>query len=487
MGQENKINVLDASWLALDSEDTPMHVGNLQIFSLPDGAPETFLRDDVARMKAASSLVSPWNKKLAKPSRLGRMIAPSWVVDKDIDLDYHIRHSALPKPGGERELGILVSRLHSNRMDFKRPLWECHVIEGLENDRFAIYTKMHHSLIDGISGVRLLQRTLSDSPDDVNMAPPWSIAPPKRKKSGESEGIPTWQGAVEQAIDAIKEQASNTPQLVTALAKLVSSSVQDRQELAAPFVGPNSIINGRVQPARRFATQQYTLDRIKAVAEAADASLNDIVLYLCGTALRQFLLEKEALPDHPLTAGIPVNIRPADDDGTGTAISFMIASLATDQADPLKRLATIKESTRIAKAHLQSLPRASLTQYTMLMMAPYSLQLLTGLGGRMRPAFNITISNVPGPKDTLYYNGSKLEAMYPVSLIAHGGALNITCLSYDGSLNFGYTGCRDSLPSMQNLAVFSGAALDELEALVRKPAPKPRKRKAPRKTKVDAK
>lgn len=463
MGQENKINVLDASWLALDTDDTPMHVGNLQIFSLPKDAPETFLRDDVERMKAASKLVSPWNKKLAKPGVLGRMIAPSWVVDESIDLDYHVRHSALPKPGGERELGILVSRLHSNRMDFKRPLWECHVIEGLENNRFAIYTKMHHSLIDGISGVRLLQRTLSETPEGV-VPPPWTIAPAKRAKR-KADSVPTWQGAFEHAIDAVRQQASNTPQLVGALAKLVSSAVQDRQELAAPFVGPSSIINGRVQPARRFATQQYSLERIKAIAEAADASLNDIVLYLCGTALRKFLLEKNALPVEPLTAGIPVNIRPADDDGTGTAISFMIASLATDEADPSKRLATIKESTRIAKEHLQSLPRASLTQYTMLMMAPYSLQLLTGLGGRMRPAFNITISNVPGPKNTLYYNGCKLDAMYPVSLIAHGGALNITCLSYDGSLNFGYTGCRDSLPSMQNLAVLSGDALDELELL----------------------
>jgi WS/DGAT/MGAT family acyltransferase len=479
MGENTKINVLDASWLALDSDDTPMHVGNLQILSLPDDAPETFLRDDVERMKQAGKLVSPWNKKLAKPGLLGRMLAPSWMIDKDIDLDYHVRHSALPKPGGERELGVLVSRLHSNRMDFKRPLWECHVIEGLENNRFAIYTKMHHSLIDGVSGVRLLQRTLSESPDDLNMAPPWSVAPQKRAKRAGDDSVPTWQGALDDAIDAVKEQASNTPQLVGALTKLISSSVLDRQELAAPFVGPNSIINKRVQPARRFATQQYGLDRIKALAAAADASLNDIVLYLCGTALRQFLLEKNALPEQPLTAGIPVNIRPADDDGTGTAISFMIASLATNEADPLKRLATIRESTKIAKEHLQSLPKASLTQYTMLMMAPYSLQLLTGLGGRMRPAFNITISNVPGPKNTLYYNGCKLEAMYPVSLIAHGGALNITCLSYDGSLNFGYTGCRDSLPSMQNLAVFSGAALEELEGLLAKPAPKKRVRKKP--------
>jgi len=467
MSHNSKINALDASWLAVDSDDTPMHVGNLQILSLPKNASATFLRDDVERMKATGDVVSPWNKKLAKPSLLGRLLSPSWVVDKDIDLDYHVRHSALPKPGGERELGVLISRLHSNRMDFKRPLWECHVIEGLENNRFAIYTKIHHSLIDGVSGVRLLQRTLSESPDTMDMRPPWSIGPSRKPKSSTENSVPTLQGAAVQAIDAIKEQASNTPQLFSALTKLVTSAVQVRDELTAPFVGPVSVINTRVQPARRFATQQYSLSNMKKIASAADASLNDIVLYLCGTSLRHFLLEKGELPDQPLTAGIPVNIRPADDDGTGTAISFMIASLATNEPDPMKRLETIKESTKIAKEHLQSLPRNSLTQYTMLMMAPYSLQLLTGLGGRMRPAFNITISNVPGPNNTLYYNGCKLEAMYPISLIAHGGALNITCLSYDGSLNFGYTGCRDSLPSMQNLAVLSGEALIELEGLLK--------------------
>src|SRR5690554_3246929 len=150
-----RLGTLDASWLAVESEDTPMHVGTLQIFSLPEGAPDTFLRDMVTRMKDAGDVAPPWGYKLAWSGFLGRLLAPAWKVDKDIDLDYHVRHSALPRPGGERELGILVSRLHSNPLDFSRPLWECHVIEGLENNRFALYTKMHHSMIDGISGVRL--------------------------------------------------------------------------------------------------------------------------------------------------------------------------------------------------------------------------------------------------------------------------------------------------------------------------------------------
>lgn len=464
-----RLGTLDASWLAVESEDTPMHVGNMQIFSLPENAPETFLRDLLDRMKADFEVAPPWCYRLARPGLLGRLLAPAWTVDKQIDLDYHVRHSALPRPGSERELGILVSRLHSNPLDFARPLWECHVIEGLEHNRFALYTKMHHSMIDGISGVRLLQRVLSTDPTETGMLPPWSVRP-QQTRASKTDREASMTGAFSQALEALRIQADMAPRLFSAMSRLVQSSRHANDDLVAPFAGPRSLLNKRVTGQRRFATQHYQLDRLKKLAKLADASLNDIVLYLCGTAMRRFLIEQNGLPDAPLTAGIPVNIRPADDEGTGTAISFMIASLATNVTNPRTRLDQIKQSTRRAKEHLQTLPRSALNQYTMLLMSPYILQLMSGLGGRMRPVFNVTISNVPGPEENLYYEGAKLEAMYPVSLIAHGGALNITCLSYAGSLNFGFTGCRDTLPSMQRLAVYTGEALDELEKLLQ-PAP----------------
>ncbi|MBS3805447.1 MAG: wax ester/triacylglycerol synthase family O-acyltransferase [Oleiphilaceae bacterium] len=473
-----RLGTLDASWLAVESEDTPMHVGNLQIFSLPEKAPDTFLRDLLERMKADFEVAEPWCYRLARPSFVGRLLAPAWKVDKKIDLDYHVRHSALPKPGSERELGILVSRLHSNPLDFSRPLWECHIIEGLENNRFALYTKMHHSMIDGISGVRLLQRVLSKDPNETGMLPPWSLRPQSERgdRAGRESGVV---GTLAQALEAIKIQADVAPRLVSAMGRLVQSARHSEDDLTAPFSGPSSVLNKRVTGQRRFATQHYQLDRLKTVASAANASLNDVVLYLSGSALRRFLIEQNSLPEASLTAGIPVNIRPADDEGTGTAISFMIASLATNEANPDARMEQIKHSTKRAKEHLQTLPRHALNQYTMLLMSPYILQLMSGLGGRMRPVFNVTISNVPGPEDTLYYEGARLEAMYPVSLIAHGGALNITCLSYAGSLNFGFTGCRDTLPSMQRLAVYTGDALDDLENRLKSRVPdkKPRRRR----------
>ncbi len=467
-----RLNPLDASWLSVESHDTPMHVGNLQIFSLPKNAPDDFLGQLLTRIKSERNYSAPWNLKLRNP-KLGGVLA-AWKVDNNLDLDYHVRHSALPAPGGERELGVLISRLHSHQLDFKRPLWECHVIEGLENNRFALYTKMHHSLIDGVSGVRLLQRILSTDPNDLVMPAPWTVQP-DRTRSAETPNEAA-QSAEQVAVKALRGKGgSSVPQLIKALTRIMRGSPTNENGLTGPFSGPISVLNRRVTGQRRFATQQYDLSTLKGLAKHFSCSLNDIVLYLSSTALRRFMEESNTLPKKPLITGIPVNVRPKDDQGTGNAISFMIANLATDVADPLSRLETIKASTEKAKEHLQALPRDALMKYTVVLMAPYMLQLITGLGGRVKPVFNVTISNVPGPDQPLYFNGAKLEAMYPVSLIAHGGALNITCLSYAGTLNFGFTGCRDTLPHMQRLAVYTGEALQELVALA---APQSKRRQA---------
>src|ERR1043166_3415692 len=203
-----RMNPLDASWLSVESHETPMHVGNLQIFSLPEDADEDFLRGLVAQMKEARDFAPPWNLKLPGPV-IGKF-ALYWKTDNDVDLDYHVRHSALPRPGGERELGVLISRLHSHPLDFNRPLWECHVIEGLEDDRWALYTKMHHSLIAGVSGMRLLQRTLSTDPNDVDMPPPWTVKPARRSTD---EPAPSPEGALRSVQLSLKEQFLSVRQM----------------------------------------------------------------------------------------------------------------------------------------------------------------------------------------------------------------------------------------------------------------------------------
>jgi len=458
------LNPLDISWTQVESRDTPMHVAGLMPFSLPEDASPDFLRELMAEFRASREFMPPWNYCLRGPGLLHPL--PAWVELDEVDLEYHVRHSALPQPGGERELGQLVARLHSQPLDLTRPPWEFHLIEGLEGGRFAIYLKMHHSLIDGISGVRLLTQCMSEDPQKSLSLPPfWSPSLEKRVRRKPERTGPelTLDGVMRTVTDAIGSQVRSAPQLVKAFTSLLSPGAGD-PDLQLPFDAPKSVMNARVRGQRRVATQRFPLSRLQSVAKAAGCTLNDVVVAICGGALRRFLLDEDKLPEKPLTAGIPVSVRPADDEGTGTQVTFIIGTLGTDVEDPAERLAAVTASTKAAKAHFRKLPREAITQYTMLLMAPSILTMLTPVAGRMRPMFNVTVSNVPGPARPLYFRGARLEASYPISLIAHGIGLNITCQSYADTLAFAFVGCRDTLPHLQNLAVYTGVALDELEA-----------------------
>jgi WS/DGAT/MGAT family acyltransferase len=456
-----RLNPLDASWLFVEHRNTPMHVAGLIPFSPPADAPPDFLRNLIAELRTTPKVTSPWNLRLRNP-RL-KTLVPAWVEDQHIDLDYHIRHSALPSPGGERELGVLVSRLHSQPIDFHRPPWELHFIEGLEGGRFAIYLKIHHSLIDGIAAVRLLQRTMSTRPDDPERPLFLAAEAPAPHERPTAMMSSAWPELLDMLMAGVRKQVNSAREVARAIGELSRAARGENKALTPPFRGPRSVLNGRIRSARRLATQQYSVQRLKTLAAAANCSLNDIVLAICAGGLRRFLLEANALPGTSLTAGCPVNVRAKDDQSTGNAISFIVVNLGTDIADPVLRLKAIRASAQAAKSHLQSLPKHALTQYTMLLMAPFMLQLITGRGGRTRPMFNLTISNVPGPEQPMYLRGARMEASYPVSLVSHGQALNITCQSYAGTLNFGFVGDRDTVPHLQRLAVYTGDALKELE------------------------
>jgi len=474
-----RLNPLDTAWLFTESRATPNHVGGLLQFRLPEGAPRDWLRRLMHDFRHHREFAPPWNRRLKTP--FAKNPLPSWVEDDDIDLEYHVRHAALPWPGGERELGELIGRLHSTPLDLARPPWECTLIEGLEGDRFALYVKMHHALIDGVSGMKLLERAMAgDAARSLKLPPFWAtgMGGAARPHAGRGGLAPTVANATAAAIAGLSLQGRSLPQLASAFAQIVRRIGDPAEGLAVPFDAPRSVLNGRVREKRRFATQQFELARLRALAEAADATLNDVVLAICGGALRRFLAERDSLPEKPLTAGIPVSVRPRDDEGTGNAISFIVATLGTDIAEAGPRLRAIKASVRAAKAHVQALPRQAMMQYTMLLMAPTILTLLTGIGGRTPPMFNITISNVPGPAQPLYFRGAELVSIYPASIVTHGQALNITCESYAGQMNFGFTACHSSVPGVQHLAVHAAEALAELEAAH---APPPAARKMARK------
>ena len=466
-----RVSPIDAAWLAIESRDTPMHVGGLFEFTLPPDAPEDYLKRLFAHMREARTIPPPWNLQLVELPLIGSRL-PAMRQVHDVDLDYHVRHSALPHPGGQRELGVLVSRLHSNELDLHRPLWEVHLIEGLEGNRFAMYTKIHHSLVDGVSGMRLIIRTLSRDPADAGTPSFWTVGAGERPSR---DGASAPGGPLALPLGLLREGAAAAGGLSRAALDLAMAAVDERS-LQAPYRSPASALGGKLGGQRRFATQQYDFARVKRIASAFDCTLNDVVLYLSGTAIRRYLLEHARLPDRSLTAGIPVNLREVSDESMGTAIGMMIAELGTNVANPLERLRAIARSTAEAKQHLSRIPPEARTSYTLLLNAPYVAGLMLGLGGRSPVPFNVAISNVPGPAEPLYMNGSRLDSLFPLSLLTHGNALNITCVSYAGMLDFGFTGARDTMPHLQRLAIYMGEALEEIEGEL--PGSEPGKRAA---------
>lgn len=459
----------DSAWLFAETHRTPMQVGMLATFRVPEDRP-TFVADLVASWRECRQFTPPFNLLYKK------LPVPSWVeLDPGaIDLDYHFRHSALPAPGSQRELGVLVSRLHSSMMDRRYPLWECHVIEGLEEDRWSLYMKAHHSQVDGVGGIRLLRRILSADPDTRDMLPPWAIgthgpdqsglpSPSRTKDAADTNGTAP--------VDVVRDGMRSTVAVAGSLGRTYVESVTGLgadEDRAVPFRAPKTLFNGRIHTPRRFATQHYPIERMKTAAKAVDGSLNDVFLAICGGAIRRYLIEQDALPTEDLIANVPVSVRQGHDAKVGNAITFLYSRLGTNVADPAERIRVIKTSTRLGKERLpqvdqQSVGSGAMDAYTAALMAPFLGQAILGFGGRGRPASNLVISNVPGPAEPRYLDGSPMEEIYPVSLLFNGQALNITGVSYAGEFNIGYTGCRDSIPSLQHIAVYSGEELDALE------------------------
>ena len=442
-----RIPPLDLSWLVLESPDTPMHVGGLLTFTLPEHAPAGFLHTIATRLRGARRFEAPWNLKVG--GSLRDKLAPRWVEEKNVDLDHHFRHVALPAPGGERELGNLVSQLHSHPLDLRRPLWELHLIEGLAPNRFALYLKIHHSLIDGTTVMRLLMDMLADNPDDRTITPIWTVAATAPAPGGHRISLPSVGG------------------VVRATAGLLDAFTRPLRDdaLVAPYSSPRSSLSAAMNGQRRFTTTRVPLADVKAAAAASGGTVNDIVLWLCATALRGYLYENDSLPARSLTAAVPVNLRDEADFSVGTNIGHLLTRLATDESNPRQRLQKIIASTTAAKDRMQAMPREARYPYTLAATSSIALGQLTKLDGFAPPMFSLVISNVPGPRHSKYLAGAKLEALYPISLLMRGGALNITVVTVDGVMNFGFVGARDALPHLQRLGTHLDAAVTELPQL----------------------
>ncbi|MFG1815997.1 wax ester/triacylglycerol synthase family O-acyltransferase [Kribbella sp. NPDC049174] len=457
------VGPLDAMFLLGETREQAMHVGGLMLFELPEGAGRDHVFPEVSRdyvsglyheMVQAGSVNPLFARRVRnRPLDLGYW---SWEQDDQIDLEYHVRLSALPRPGRFRELFELTSRLHGTLLDRHRPLWEMQLIEGVEGRRFALYSKVHHSMIDGVTALRWMQDTLTTDPTRTGMPAPFALPAPSAESSGSSDGL----------LTTVARMPGNAGRLLADLAGLTPVGLKSLLHSTVPFQAPRTILNQSITGARRFAAQSWPIERLEKVRAITGATLNDVMLAMCSGALRNYLLELNALPDKALTAMVPVSLRGTSDaPGGGNSLSTLIADLATDEADPDRRIHRIMTSTSYSKGVLSAL---SPLQNPMIGALGFGVAgpaaILPGVAGRTTPPYNLVISNVPGPAESpLYWNRSRLLGMYPASIVLNGQALNISVTSYDHQLHFGLVGCRRTVPHLQRLLVHLETSLAELE------------------------
>lgn len=448
-------------FLLAENRNMPMHVGGLQLFEKPEGAGRHYTREMFEAMRDVEEIAPLFLKHPYRSLRTGAQLV--WKDDEQFDIEHHVRHSALPKPGRIRELLELCSRLHSTRLAWERPLWEAHVIEGLRDGRVAMYTKTHHALVDGVSAMRLLASVLSTDPDERDMPAPWAMPRGIRaaRKSTEHSLSEVPMSALRTAL-GITSEAAGMP---TALVKTISKGLKNETS-ALSLYAPRTIFNQNITGSRRFAAQDWPIERLRAIGKATGATLNDIVIAMCSGALRAYLLELDALPEAPLVSMVPVGLNAkqsqvASSEG-GNAVGSVMVQMATDRNDPADRLASIHRSMKDGKQALSSMTPVQILAMSAIGQAPAILTPMLRMQGIVRPPYNVIISNVPGPRTTHYWNGAKLTGTYPLSIPINGMALNITCTSYDGKMAFGLTGCRRTVPHLQRLLTYLD---DEVKAL----------------------
>jgi diacylglycerol O-acyltransferase len=479
-----KLSFVDTAFLLAETRETPMHVGGVSLYTLPEGANEQeFLHGLADNLRDLDQFLPPFGDRL-KVGRLGLAGPAYWEPDPAQDIDYHIRHSALPKPGRYRELFNLISRLHGTLLDRSRPLWEMHLIEGLQNRQFAVYTKTHHAAVDGARSIHLARSMLSANPNSRLPDSPLSLPAWERYRESLGYQQPTSisEADVRNVADVIKARLDTGVQVVGALKRFAMTWAGRGGALTLPFRHvPRSSINTSVDGARRFVAQSWSFARIRAVGKAFDGTFNDAVLAMCAGALRMYLEKHDELPEESLKALVPVSVRQQGDIDSSNAVASISADLATNIKDPAKRFVAIQDSVKAGKAFFAEMSPAEVQLISMVMQAPAMLLMPLGLASRL-PSVNTTISNVPGIQEPMYWNGARMDGSYPASIVMDGMALNITLVTYDQNVDFGITACRRSIPQAQRLIDYMELSLVELEnaAGLVKPKTKPKAKARPK-------
>ena len=460
-----KLSMVDAAFLLAESRETPMHVGGINLFSLPKGVNEqAFLHGLAAKLRTDEELQPPFGERV-KTGPFGLAGSVYWEKDESLDLDYHVRHSALPKPGRYRELFALASRLHGTLLDRNRPLWEMHLIEGLQDRQFAIYSKYHHAAVDGARSMHLTHSMFSSDPNALSQGSLLSLESQHRYREKLKQHRPANYSDQElrNVADGIKEVFDSSAHVYSSLKRFANGWMGKGGALALPWLDvPRSSINTHVDGARRFVAQSWPFERVRAVGKALDGTFNDAVLAMCAGGLRLYMQQHSELPAQSLKAMVPVSLRQAGDIDSSNAVGAISADLATNIADPLKRFARIQASMVAGKALFKGMKPKEAALMLQLLQTPGLLLMPLGLMSRF-PPYSTIISNVPGPRQSMYWDGARLDGIYPASIVTEGVALNITLVTYNENVDFGITACRRSMPQVQRLIEYMEQSLVELE------------------------
>ncbi|HEX2015289.1 MAG TPA: wax ester/triacylglycerol synthase family O-acyltransferase [Solirubrobacteraceae bacterium] len=479
-----QLTSLDAQFLALENARQSGHVAGVALLD-PSTTPSGTLTvaDIQALIAERLPLLPPLRWRLLEVP-LG-LDYPYWVDDSDFDLDFHVRELALPRPGSDAQLAEQVARITSRPLDRARPLWELYLIHGLHSGHVVMLTKIHHALIDGMSGAEIMGLLLDLGPDAPTLADDrrWrgevDATPGSLEMLGRGlVGLPRYPLRMLSALPSALAYIEDTPfstlpgaSVVGALAGRARRLLGDESFSAGERLNaPRTSFNGRISPHRRFAFGRLSLDEVKQVKNAHGSTVNDVVVSICAGAVRRWLLEHDELPEESLVAQVPVSVRAHDQVGTyGNRILLMSAPLFTNEPDPVKRLGRTHAALADMKEHHRALP-ADLLQDANNFIPPAvfaraaQLTFRLSSSGAARPNWNLVISNVPGPQIPLYCAGARLEANFPVSVITDGMGLNITVMSYCGNLDFGIVADRDQMPDVWKLIDWLGDSLAELLA-----------------------
>ncbi len=462
-----RLTGLDASFLYMETPNNHMHVGAVYVFDPGDDPTACSFERVKAAVEDRLHLLPPFRWKLVTvPFGLHH---PLWANDSHFDIEYHVRQAALPSPGGRAELAEHAAQFMARPLDRTRPLWEMEVVEGLAGGRIALITKTHHSAIDGASGAELTTALLDLTAD--------SPAVPAPDKPFRGDRIPSDVETLAYALRSLTEQPAELVRAVRRTAEVALNlrkrSAEGAPSPATPFGAPRTSFNVPITPHRKFAYTQVTLSDIKEVRAAFGGTVNDVVLAMCSSALRRYLLDGGELPAEPLVAMVPMSVRSTDQKGAmGNRVSQLLVRLATEEPDPLKRYQSIMAETVIAKESINAIGADTLSnwaEFAAPAVAARAARLYSsmGLANRHKPIYNVTISNVPGPQIPLYCTGARLVEWYPMGPIFDGIGLNMTVMSYMGVVYVGLLACRETMAGLWDLAEHCNTGIDELLMLAR--------------------